>query len=93
MKTIPPEVEIVRAIQKHLPDVIEARILVSSPQKSVWHTSGPRPETTGGYEIRRKDWQSVRSVTAPLGKRDWDARTVYLVRVKPRVFVLLPRCI
>lgn len=82
MKAIPPEVEVIRAIQAHLPDVLEVRILVSSPPKSVWRTSGLRPETTGGYEIRRKDWQSVRSVTGRLGKRDWDAKTVYLVRVE-----------
>ena len=82
MKTAPPEADVVRAVQKHLPHVLEARILVSSPQKSAWYASGSRSETAGGYEIRRKDWQSVRSVTAPLQERDWDAKTVYLVCVK-----------
>jgi len=81
MKTIPPEADIVRAVQQHLPGVLEARILVSSPQKSVCCASGSRSDTSGGYEIRRKDWKSIRSVTAPLKKRDWDAKAVYLVRV------------
>jgi len=82
MKTTPPEADIVRAVQQHLPDVLEARILVSSPQKSASCASGSRSDTSGGYEIRRKDWKSIRSVTAPLKKRDWDAMTVYLVRVE-----------
>jgi len=82
MKAIPPEVDVVRAIQKHLADVLEARILVSSPQRSAWRSSGSRSDATGGYEIRRKDWKSVRSITAPLRKQDWDAKTVYLVRVR-----------
>ena len=82
VKTTPPEADVVRAIQKHLADVLEARILVSSPQNSAWHSSGSRSDVAGGYEIRRKDWKSVRSITAPLRKQDWDARTVYLVRVK-----------
>jgi hypothetical protein len=78
MKTTPPEADVVRAVRKHLPDVLEARILVSSPQMS-----GSRSEPTGGYEIRRKDWRSVRSAAVPLRKQDWDAKTVYLVRIKP----------
>lgn len=82
MKPTPPEADVVRAVQKHLSGVLEARILVSSPQKSARYSSGFRPETTGGYEIRRKDWNSVRSITASLRKHDWDAKTVYLVRVK-----------
>ena len=81
-KTTPSEVDVVRAIQKHLSDVLEARILVSSPQKPAWYASGSRSETTGGYEIRRKDWRNVRSVTAPLRKGDWDAKAVYMVRIK-----------
>jgi len=82
MKTIPPEVDVIRAVQKHLPDVLEARILISSPQNPAWSSSGSRSDTTGGYEIRRKDWKSVRSIAPPLRKQDWDARVVYLVRVK-----------
>lgn len=88
MKTTPSEADVVRAIQKHLPHVLEARILVSSPQRSAWSASGPRSETAGGYEIRRKDWRTVRSVTAPLRKLDWDAKTVHLVRVKPRAALM-----
>ena len=82
MKTTPSEVDIIRAIRQHLPDVLEARILVSSPQNSDWYASGSRSETTGGYEIRRKDWRSVRSLAVPLRKQDWDAKTVYLVRIR-----------
>jgi len=82
MKVVPPEIDVIRAVQKHLPDVLEARILVTSPQNSAWSSSGPRSDTTGGYEIRRKDWESVRSIAPPLRKQDWDARAVYLVRVK-----------
>lgn len=82
MKAVPPEMDIVRAVQKYLSDVLEARILVSSPQTPAWSSSGSRSDTTGGYEIRRKDWESVRSIAPPLRKQDWDARAVYLVRVK-----------
>ena len=82
MKTMISEADVVRAIQMHLSDVLEARILVSSPQKSVWYASCSRSEPTGGYEIRRKDWRFVRSAAAPLRKQDWDAKTVYLVRIK-----------
>lgn len=83
METAPSEADVVRAVQKHLSSSLEARILVSSPQKSVWHSPGSRSDVTGGYEIRRKDWRSLRSVTVPLRKSDWDAKTVYLVRIKP----------
>jgi len=82
MKMVPPEVDVVRAVQKYLSDVLEARILVSSPQTSAWSSSGFRPDTTGGYEIRRKDWKSVRSIAPPVRKQDWDAKAVYLVCVK-----------
>lgn len=82
VKTVPAEVDVVRAVQKHLPDVLEARILVSSPQNPAWYSSGSRSDTTGGYEIRRKDWESVRSIAPPLRKQDWDARAVYLVCVQ-----------
>jgi len=82
MKMTPPEADVVRAVRKHLLDVLETRILVSSPQRPARHISGSRSETTGGYEIRRKDWRSVRSVAVPLRKLDWDAKTVYLVRIK-----------
>ena len=88
MKMTPPEADVVRAVQKHLPDILEARILVSSPRKSAWCAPGSRPETTGGYEIRRKDWQTVRLVTPPLRKRDWDAKTVYLVRVRLHIALM-----
>ena len=82
MKTTPSEVDIIRAVQKHLPDVLEARILFSSPQNPAWSSSGSRSDTAGGYEIRRKDWKSVRSVAPPLRKQDWDTRAVYLVCVR-----------
>lgn len=82
MKTPPPEADVARAVQNHLSDVLEARILVSSPQNPARYSTGSRPDTAGGYEIRRKDWNSVRSITPPLRKRDWDAKTVYLVRIK-----------
>jgi len=52
MKATPPEADVIQAVQKHLPDTLEAQILVSSPQRSVWYASGSR---SGGYEIRRKD--------------------------------------
>ena len=82
IKMMPSEVDVVRAVQKHLPDILEARILVSSPQNPAWYPSGSRSDTTGGYEIRRKDWKSVHSIAPPLRKQDWDARAVYLVCVK-----------
>lgn len=78
MEVMPPEVDVARAVQKHLSNALEVRILVSSPQMSVWQ-SGSRSDAAGGYEICRKDWQSVRSATAPLRKQDWDVKTVYLV--------------
>lgn len=83
VETAPSEADVMRAVQKYLPDVFEARILVSSPKKSVWHSPDSRSDVTGGYEIRRKDWQSLRSAAAPLRKSDWDIKTVYLVRIKP----------
>lgn len=83
MTTTPPEADVVRAVQKHLSNVLEARILVSSPQKSVWNSPSSRSDTTGGYEIRRKDWRSLHPVTGSLPKRGWDAETVYLVRFRP----------
>ena len=88
MEVMPPEVVVARAVQKHLLNALEVRILVSSPQLSGWQ-SGSRPDAAGGYEIRRKDWQSVRSATAPLRKQDWDVKTVYLVsidRIPTQVF-------
>jgi len=88
MKTTPPEADVVRAVQKHLSDILEARILVSFPQNSALWASGSRSETAGGYEIRRKDWNIIRSVTVPLRKRDWDDKTVYLVRVKLRATLM-----
>jgi hypothetical protein len=93
MKAIPSEVDVVRAIQKHLPNTIEARILVSSPQNPVWCSHGSRSDATGAYEIRRKDWQSHRSVTAPMLKQDWDAKTLYLVRIDtPPLYVVARPC-
>jgi len=83
MKTAPPEADVVRAVQMHLPDVLWVQILVSSSQKSVWYASSSRSEAAGGYEIRRKDWRSALSLAAvPLRKQDWDAKTMYLVRIK-----------
>jgi hypothetical protein len=82
LRTTPPEADVVRAVQKHLSNVLEARILVSSPQKSAWNSPGTRSGETGGYEIRRKDWQSLRLITGSLPKQGWDAETVYLVRFK-----------
>ncbi|KAF9651930.1 hypothetical protein BDM02DRAFT_3110066 [Thelephora ganbajun] len=79
MKTTPPEADVVRAIQKHLPDVLEARILVSPPQKFAWYPSGSRSDTTGGFEVRRKDSKTLRSES--LRKQDWDAKTVYLEKL------------
>lgn len=42
MKATPPEVDVIQAVQKHLPDTLEAQILISSPQRSVWYAPGPR---------------------------------------------------
>jgi hypothetical protein len=81
MRATPPEADVVRAVQIHLPNLLEARIFVSSPQKSVWDPLGPRSDTTGGYEIRRKDWQSVHSIKTPIQRQNWNAKTVYLVRI------------
>jgi len=66
MKTIPPTVDVIRAVQKQPPDALEARILFSSPQPPPLYPSGSHSDRTGGYEILLKDWKSVRLIAPPL---------------------------
>lgn len=69
--------------------MFETRILVSEPSKSDWRaqTSYSKKEVAvGGYEIRRRDWQTFGDKMARHNKREWDSKTVYVVRAFIQLF-------
>jgi hypothetical protein len=74
----------VKAVRTHLGEYFETRILVSAPLRSEWHAQGSsylkKEDAVGGYEIRRKDWGRLAEKIASHNKRDWDAKTLYVVR-------------
>jgi hypothetical protein len=77
-----PEAAIVKALRRDASAVVDVRVLVSQPSKSDWFQKdrNNRKESVGGYEIRRKDWNSEVRPDRDYTKSDWDERTVYMVR-------------
>ena len=55
----------------------------STPPSSVWYGMGKtsRKKDVGGYEVRRRDWSTLRDCPSRGWSRArWDEMTVYMVR-------------
>jgi len=80
---VPAEAGVVKAIRAYVGDVLEVRMLVSSPSTSAWYPSWkPERDSVGGYEVRRKDWSTLSdNATRDFTRAQWDDRTIYMVRL------------
>jgi len=80
---VPAEAGVVKAIRAYVGDVLEVRMLVSSPSTSAWYPSWkPGRDSVGGYEVRRKDWSTLSdNATRNFTRAQWDDRTIYMVRL------------
>jgi hypothetical protein len=69
---------LVKALRQYAPEVFELQLIVAAPQpwfNRAGAASSSTPTGAGGYEIRRTD-----PSPSALTKKDWDERTVYIVR-------------
>ena len=74
------EVPIVKALRSCANNELEIRMLVSAPSRSNWLGKQDNVSDLGGYEIRRKDWESVlRRPSMAYSRDDWEKRTLYMV--------------
>lgn len=77
----PSETEVVKALRSYASETLEVRMLGSAPSLSVWYGTGKtsRKKDVGGYEVRRKDWETLRDhPLRTLRAVQWDERTVYM---------------
>lgn len=81
------ETSIVKAVRAQAAASLEVRLLVSEPSTSAWFNASETAAEVGGYEIRRKDWETTRE---HLSRRQWEERTIYLVR---QIYVVVISCI
>ena len=78
------ETEVVKALRSHASETLEVRILGSASSSSVWYGTGKtsRIKDVGGYEVRRKDWETLlEHPLRQLRRVQWDERTVYMVSI------------
>jgi len=83
----PSEMDLTRCIRSSPASHLDVRMLISEPSRNPWFDRGPGGSSStqyqsGGFEIRRKDWENVLKTLADGGwtKDRWDHCTVYLVR-------------
>ena len=81
------ETEVAKALRAHASHTLEVRIrLPASPQSSSvcqWYGAGKtsRKKDVGGYEVRRRDWPTLRDRPSRGWTRArWDDMTAYMVR-------------
>lgn len=75
------ETEVVKALRSYASETLEVRMLGSGSSSSVWYGTGKtsRKKDVGGYEVRRKDWETLRDhPLRQLRAVQWAERTVYM---------------
>ncbi|KAH9939331.1 uncharacterized protein BXZ73DRAFT_76042 [Epithele typhae] len=79
LSTRPPEAALARAARTHAVDLLEVRMLVSKPEKAAWYGKDASwKEDTGGFEVRRKDWDDALKRARNSNRSEWEACTVYI---------------
>ena len=80
----PSETEVVKALRAQADHTLEVRMRLPCAQSSsVWHGTGKtsRKKDVGGYEVRRRDWPTLRDRPSRGWTRArWDDMTAYMVR-------------
>ncbi|KAA1479176.1 hypothetical protein DENSPDRAFT_846108 [Dentipellis sp. KUC8613] len=70
LNSLTNEVALVKALRTHLPDIFETRMIV---------VTAARPgRNSGGYEIRRKDWEAVVDRFSSFDRKYWQLQTIYI---------------
>lgn len=82
----PSEADLTRCVRSSPSSHLDVRMLISEPPGNAWFERGPgglssAQSESGGFEIRRKDWEKVLKTLADGSwtKDSWDRCTVYLV--------------
>lgn len=75
------EVSVAKAIRSLATDVLDLRMVFTSPSWSEWYGKPSSSKDVGNYEIRRTDWRRdfPDEHARRYSKDDWDKRTLYLV--------------
>ena len=68
--TSPSEALVVKSLRQYVPDRYDIRMILAT---------GPKNGPPGGYEIRRRDWESVVSSFSTFSRASWQAKTLYVV--------------
>ena len=78
----PPESSIIRSIKES--NAFEVRIALVEPDASTWRSAAGRSNDgdVGGYEIRRRDWGTLKERIRKYTAYQWEERTVYVVSVR-----------
>jgi hypothetical protein len=63
------EAAVIKAVRMRAPDAYDVRMVLASSSKPIG----------GGYELRRRDWQTVVTSFASFDRPYWQARMIYLV--------------
>lgn len=77
----PPESAIIRSIKEST--AFEVRIALVEPDASTWRSGAGRSNdgNAGGYEIRRRDWGTLKERIRKYTAFQWEEKTVYIVSV------------
>ncbi|KDQ15495.1 hypothetical protein BOTBODRAFT_187311 [Botryobasidium botryosum FD-172 SS1] len=83
----PSESAFAKALKAHGSGFLEVRILFTEPSQGDWNDPDAQMESeqgedAGGYEIRRKDWHSIKDAH-PLWGTAWEGRTIYVENMPP----------
>ena len=72
---VPPESFLLKCIKSS--SLLERRMIVSSVNNGSWTEMSD--DIQGGYEIRRKDWEVIKSRLHKYTSFHWSHRTIYVV--------------
>ena len=78
----PSETEVVKALRTHASHAVEVRMRLAS-SSPIWYGTGKtsRKKDVGAYEVRRKDWSSLRDRPSHgWTHARWGGMTIYMVR-------------
>ncbi|KAF8547011.1 hypothetical protein OG21DRAFT_1517701 [Imleria badia] len=85
----PSETEALKALRTHASRTFEVRMRLptSTSSASVWYGTGKtsRKKDVGGYEVRRRDWATLRDCSSRGWTRArWDEMTAYMECIPPQ---------
>ncbi|KZT06499.1 uncharacterized protein LAESUDRAFT_700335 [Laetiporus sulphureus 93-53] len=83
---LPLETALVKILRNKASDIFDVRMTMTMASQSTWYRSyqAVDQDQSGGFEIRRRDWETLPRRLREYTKQDWDLRSVYIENLPPQ---------